>query len=92
VEGKLSPGEPVYTTRTFPGKGEGYYNLQFHLAPDVRAADLSVLTRVAPCAAVVTPAERGQLERAGWRVNELGRLAARGGPPEVHLIRLSPAD
>jgi 4-amino-4-deoxy-L-arabinose transferase-like glycosyltransferase len=91
VEGKLSPDRPVYTTRTFPGKGEGYYNLQFHLAKDVRSADVSALTRVAPCAAVVTPAERGQLERGGWSVEVIGRLAVRGGPPEVLLIRLSRA-
>lgn len=90
VEGKLSADEPVYTTRTFPGKGEGYYNLQFHLAKDVRSADISVLTRAAPCVAVVTPAERGQLERGGWSVEEIGRLAVRSGPPEVHVIRLSP--
>jgi len=40
VEGKLPVGEPVYTTRTFPVTAEGYYNLQFHLAGDVRAADV----------------------------------------------------
>ncbi|HKB05273.1 MAG TPA: glycosyltransferase family 39 protein [Gemmataceae bacterium] len=89
VEGKLIPGEPLFTTRTFPGKGEGYYNLQFHLAADVRSADVSLLMLAAPCAAVVTPGEREQLERSGFRVDELGRFAVRGGPPEVLLIRLS---
>ena len=57
---RLPLGEPVYTTRTFPGKGEGYYNLQFHLARDVRAADLDSLKRVAPCQAVVTAEERAR--------------------------------
>jgi 4-amino-4-deoxy-L-arabinose transferase-like glycosyltransferase len=89
VEGSLAPGEPLYTTRTFPSTGEGYYNLQFHLAADVRSADVSALTRAAPCAAVVTPTERDLLELSGLRVEELGRPAVRGGPPKVHLIRLS---
>lgn len=88
VEGKLPPGEPVYTTRTFPVTAEGYYNLQFHLARDVRAADVERLKRVAPCLAVVTPAEAEQLRQGGWSVEEIGRLAARGGPPEVWVIRL----
>jgi 4-amino-4-deoxy-L-arabinose transferase-like glycosyltransferase len=92
VEGKLPADAPVYTTRTFPVTAEGYYNLQFHLARDVRAADVGRLKQLAPCLAVVTPAERAELECDGWLVGELGRLAARGGPPEVHLIWLSPAE
>jgi 4-amino-4-deoxy-L-arabinose transferase-like glycosyltransferase len=92
MEGKLPAGEPVYTTRTFPVTAEGYYNLQFHLAPDVRAADVGRLKHLAPCLAVVTPTEREQLETDGWVVEEIGRLAARGGPPEVHVIRLRPAN
>jgi hypothetical protein len=92
VEGKIPPGEPVYTTRTFPVTAEGYYNLQFHLARDVRAADVERLKQLAPCLAVVTPAEREQLERDGWVVEELARLAARGGPAEVHVVRLRPGE
>jgi 4-amino-4-deoxy-L-arabinose transferase-like glycosyltransferase len=91
VAGKLSPDGVVYTTRTFPSTGEGYYNLQFHLARDVRAADVEMLERVAPCVAVVTPAERAQLESEGWFVDELAKLTAPGGPPEVHVIRLGRA-
>jgi len=88
VPGRLSDDEIVYTTRTFPWHSEGYYNLQFHLARDVRGTDVAGLKRLAPCAVVVTPAERAGLEAEGWVVEEIGRLAARGGPPEVHLIRL----
>jgi 4-amino-4-deoxy-L-arabinose transferase-like glycosyltransferase len=88
MAGKLPPDEPVYTTRTFPVTGEGYYNLQFHLARDVRAADVETLKRLAPCLAVVTPAETDQLQQDGWAIDEIGRLAARGGPPEVWVIRL----
>jgi len=89
VEGKLPPGEPVYTTRTFPATAEGYYNLQFHLARDVRAADVEWLKQLAPCLAVVTPAEAERLRHDGWLVEEIGRLAARGGPPEVRVVRVS---
>ena len=67
---------------------EGYYNLQFHLARDVRAADVDRLKQLAPCVAVVTPAERELLERDGFAIEEIGRLAAKGGPPEVHVIRV----
>lgn len=81
---------PVYTTRTFPVTAEGYYNLQFHLARDVRAADLERLKQVAPCLAVVTPAERAELEAGGWIVDKVARLTARGGPPEVQVVRLRP--
>src|SRR5262245_47432479 len=88
VEGALSPGEPVYTTRTFPNPGEGYYNLQFHLARDVRAADVEMLKSMVPCVAVVTPADRAELEGAGCTVDEVARLTAKGGPPEVHVIRI----
>jgi 4-amino-4-deoxy-L-arabinose transferase-like glycosyltransferase len=88
VVGKLPHDEPVYTTRTFPVTGEGYYNLQFHLARDVRAADVEKLKRVAPCLAVVTPTEAEQLRNDGCVVEEIGRLAARGGPPEVWVVRL----
>jgi 4-amino-4-deoxy-L-arabinose transferase-like glycosyltransferase len=88
VADKLPPGEMVYTTRTFPGTGEGYYNLQFHLAREVRAADVEKLKKAAHCVAVVTPAERAELEQAGLSVEEVGRLAAAGGPPEVLVIRL----
>jgi 4-amino-4-deoxy-L-arabinose transferase-like glycosyltransferase len=88
VAGQLPSDEVVYTTRTFPVTGEGYYNLQFHLARHVRAADLPGLRCAAPCVGVVTPAERAELEAEGWVVEEVGRLVARGGPPEVHVIRL----
>ena len=88
VEGKLPDDEIVYTTRTFPDTGEGYYNLQFHLAPNVRAADMEALKLAAPCLAVVTPNERKTLEAEGWTVEEVAKLTANGGPPEVHLIRL----
>jgi hypothetical protein len=88
MAGKLPPDEPVYTTRTFPVTGEGYYNLQFHLARDLRAADVEKLKQLAPCLAVVTPAEINQLHEDGWAIDEIGRLAARGGPPEVWVIRL----
>ena len=88
VDGKLPPGEPVYTTRTYPVTAEGYYNLQFHLARDVRAADVERLKQLAPCLAVVTPAERDQLERDGWVAEGVGSLAAHGGPPEAWVIRL----
>jgi 4-amino-4-deoxy-L-arabinose transferase-like glycosyltransferase len=91
VEDKLPPDEPVYTTRTFPGKDGVYFNLQFHLAADVRAAaDLPALRRAAPCLAVVTPVERKELEGSGCVVEEVGRLNAPGGPPEVHVVRLGP--
>jgi 4-amino-4-deoxy-L-arabinose transferase-like glycosyltransferase len=90
VEGKIPPNEPVYTTRTFPVTAEGYYNLQFHLAKDIRAADVGRLKRLAPCLAVVTPEERAELEREGFVVEEVGRLTARGGPAEVHVVRVSP--
>jgi 4-amino-4-deoxy-L-arabinose transferase-like glycosyltransferase len=91
VAGKLPPDEPVFTTRTFPVTAEGYYNLQFHLARDVRAANIERLKEVAPCVAVVTPAECNQLRREGWAVEEIGRLAAHGGPPEVWVVRVRAA-
>jgi 4-amino-4-deoxy-L-arabinose transferase-like glycosyltransferase len=90
VREKLPADEPVYTTRTFPVTAEGYYNLQFHLARDIRAADVERLKRLAPCLAVVTPDEREMLERDGFVVEVIGRLAAKGGPPEVWVIRLRP--
>ncbi len=82
----------VYTTRTFPTKGDRYFNLQFHLAQNIHAAnDLEVLKRVAPCLAVVTPEERAELEEAGWKVEEVGRMGGgQGAPTEVHVIRISP--
>jgi 4-amino-4-deoxy-L-arabinose transferase-like glycosyltransferase len=85
---RLPPGEPLFTTRTFPGKGEGFYNAQFHLGRDVRAADLDTLRRAAPCTAVVTPQEQAQLVEEGWTVEEVGRLT-RCGPGELRVIRLS---
>jgi 4-amino-4-deoxy-L-arabinose transferase-like glycosyltransferase len=85
---KLPADEPVYTTRTFPVTAEGYYNLQFHLARHVRAADVERLKGLAPCLAVLTPAERESLERDGFVVEEIARLAAKGGPAEVWVIRL----
>jgi 4-amino-4-deoxy-L-arabinose transferase-like glycosyltransferase len=88
IGGKLPPGEPVYTTRTFPVTAEGYYNLQFHLARDVRAADVERLKQLAPCLAVVTPAEADQVRRDGWTVEVIGRLAAHGGPPAVWVVRV----
>jgi 4-amino-4-deoxy-L-arabinose transferase-like glycosyltransferase len=88
VEGKLPAEEVVYTTRSFPDTGERYYNLQFHLAPRMRAADVETLKLTAPCLAVVTPDERAELESEGWSVEEVARLAASGGPPEVHVIRI----
>ena len=88
VNGKLPPGEPLYTTRTYPVTGEGYYNLQFHLAHDIRAADLEQLKQAAPCLAVATPAERDQLGQDGLSIEVVGRLASRGGPPELLVIRL----
>ena len=91
AEGKFSAGETVYTTRTFPDTGEGYYNLQFHLASRMRAADLDELKVAAPCLAVVTPDERAKLESEGWPVEELAKLSASGGPPEVLVIRLGRA-
>src|SRR5262249_15718485 len=92
VEGKIPADEIVYTTRTFPDTGEGYYNLQFHLASRMRAADVETLKLAAPSLAVVTVNERAELEAEGWRVEEVARLNANGGPPEVHLIRLGRAD
>jgi 4-amino-4-deoxy-L-arabinose transferase-like glycosyltransferase len=88
VAGKLPPGQPVYTTRTFPVTAEGYYNLQFHLAPDVRAADVERLKILAPCLVVVTPAEAELLRQDGCVVEEIVRLAARGGPPEVWVASI----
>jgi 4-amino-4-deoxy-L-arabinose transferase-like glycosyltransferase len=88
VEGKLAPGETLYTTRTFPGKGEGLYNLQFHLAERVQAADVESLKRAAPCVAVVTPDEHVELEQAGLIVEEVARMELKGPQPEVIVIRI----
>lgn len=87
VAERLPPGEPVYTTRRFPETGEGYYNLQFHLARDVRGTDLDGVRRAAPCLAVVTPEERAELEAGGWAVAELGRIGGRG-VREVWVVRV----
>lgn len=89
---RLPPGEIVYTTRVFPTKGDRYFNLQFHLAKSIRAADdLDQLKKGAPCVAVVTPEERAELESANWIVEEVGRFGGNpGAPPEVHVIRLHP--
>src|SRR5262249_52791059 len=43
AEATIPADEVVYTTRSFPDTGEGYYNLHFHLAPRVRAANLQTL-------------------------------------------------
>jgi 4-amino-4-deoxy-L-arabinose transferase-like glycosyltransferase len=89
VEGKLADAEPTYTTRTFTSQEGAYFNLQFHLARDVRALpDLMALRDFAPCVVVLTPTEREHLESAGWRVEEVGRLMAPTGPPEVHVVRV----
>jgi 4-amino-4-deoxy-L-arabinose transferase-like glycosyltransferase len=87
ISSRLPPDEPLYTTRTFPGKGEGNYNAQFHLARDVRSADVEMLKQLAPCHAVVTPDEQAQLVEEGWSVNELGRVFS--GPREVRVIRVT---
>lgn len=87
----LPPDEVVFTTRTFPYKGERYYNMQFHLAKEVRAADnLDSLKSAAPCIAVVIPEERALLEGQGVFVDEIGRMGGRDGQPQVHVIRLMP--
>jgi 4-amino-4-deoxy-L-arabinose transferase-like glycosyltransferase len=92
VAERLPPGEVIYTTRTFPGKGERFYNLQFHLAPELRAAnDLNSLKNAAPCIAVVAPQERMALQAEGWNVEEIGRMGGRDGQPMVYVIRLAPA-
>jgi 4-amino-4-deoxy-L-arabinose transferase-like glycosyltransferase len=90
LSSKLPAGAVVYTTRTFPTKGDRYFNLQFHLAKNIRAADgLDVLKKAIPCLAVVTPEERKELDSAGWMVEEIGRIGGTpGAPPEVHVIRL----
>jgi hypothetical protein len=86
--GQIGRDEVVYTTRRFPVRGDGYYNLQFHLARDVRGVDVDELPALVPCAAVVTPAERGQLEAAGVTVEDVGRIVLPNGPPEVFVVRL----
>ena len=88
---RLPPDAVVYTTRTFPTKGDRYFNLQFHLAKNLRAADnLEDLKRAAPCLAVVTAAERAELEDAGWIIKEIGRIGGTpGAPPEVYVVRIS---
>ena len=87
---KLEPNSPVFSTLTFPVKGEGYYNLQFHLSPDIRAvAELETLKGLAPCQALVSPLERQALESSGWKVEEIGKLGGnKTGLAEVHVIRL----
>ena len=89
--GPMSADEIVYTTRTFPGTGEGYYNLQFHLARNIRAADVERLKRLAP---VRRGCDTGRTGRAGNRGLARGgsrEVIAKGGPPEVHVIRIQPA-
>lgn len=90
LSAKLAPGEPIYTTLTFPVKGEGYYNLQFHLGTDIRsAAELDDLKQVAPCQAVVSPLEQIALESSGWEVEEIGKMGGgKHGLAEVRVIRL----
>lgn len=87
---KLPPSEVVYTTRTFPTKGDRYFNLQFHLAKNLRATnDLEALKLAAPCLAVITVEERAELESEGWIIMEVGRMGGTpGAPPEVHVVRL----
>ncbi len=92
AEVHIHPNEVVHTTRTFPVTGEGYYNLQFHLAHRLKAVDLIRLRSAAPCLALVTPAECAELQAEGWSIVEVRRIVAAGGPPEVLLIRLRAAN
>jgi len=91
---KLAPNTPVYTMLAFPVRGEGYYNLQFHLSSNLRAVgDLETLKAQAPCQAIVSPFEREELESTGWNVEEIGRMGgANRGPGEVHVIWLRKRD
>jgi 4-amino-4-deoxy-L-arabinose transferase-like glycosyltransferase len=60
------PGpEVVLTTRRFPETGDGYYNVQFHLAERLRSVrSLEDLAGHIPCTAVVTPEEFRQFRDA----------------------------
>ena len=86
--GQLDHEELIYTTRRFPVRGDGYYNVQFHLARQLRGVNADELPALVPCTAVVTPAEREQLEAAGVQVEEVGRIALPNGPPPVWVVRL----
>jgi hypothetical protein len=91
VAHRIPPGEVIYTTRTFPGKGERFYNFQFHLAKELRAADnFELLKKAAPCYVVIVPLERSFLEIDGWTAEEIGRMGGRNDQPEIHLVRLIP--
>jgi 4-amino-4-deoxy-L-arabinose transferase-like glycosyltransferase len=90
LSAKVPQDETIYTTRTFPGKGEGFYNIHFHLARNYRAAkDLDVLRQAAPCIAVITPFEREELEATGMEIEEIGRAGSTTNRAmEVHVVRL----
>jgi hypothetical protein len=90
LSAKLPKDEAIYTTRTFPGHGEGFYNIHFHLARNYRPVhDLDTLRRAAPCIAVVLPHERHELEASGMEVEEIGRAGSTvNRAMEVHVIRL----
>jgi 4-amino-4-deoxy-L-arabinose transferase-like glycosyltransferase len=89
VAGRIGHDEVVYTTRRFPVRGDGYYNVQFHLARHVRGVDVDELPALAPCTVVVTTAEREKLDAAGVRIEEVGRIAIPNGPPVVWVVRLT---
>lgn len=80
--------EVVYTTRRFPVHGEGYFNLQFHLARRLKGVGVEELKGLAPCTAVVTTDERAGLEAEGLLVEEVGWVAIPNGPPAVWVVRV----
>ena len=88
IAGQIGRDDVVYTTRRFPVRGDGYYNVQFHLARHLRGADVEDLPALLPCTAVVTEAERERLEESGVRVEDVGRLALPNGVPPVRAVRL----
>lgn len=85
-------GLPLYTTRTFPGRGDDYYNVQFYLAPRLRG--LHAWSELpGPAIVLMTPAEVGACQISGRRCRVLGApVPVKGGKPNLVMVRVEPPE
>lgn len=87
--GMWSDTETIYTTRTFGGSTENYFNLQFHMSKRLRGVhDVAQFKELAPCKAIVTPEQHTQLNELGLVVEHLATIEGHGGPPTVHVVQI----
>lgn len=80
---------PLFTTRTFPFKGNDSYNAQFYLAPRLRGLHhFSDLPLNQPTAVVLIAEELPELPPAIYDVTELGRAKIKEGRPELVVVQV----